>query len=48
MAPFAVKVELFPLHNKVGLPEAVTVGDGFTVMLTTVVDEQLPFDPMTV
>lgn len=48
MAPFAVRVELLPLHSKVGLPDAVTVGDGLTVMLTTAVDVQLPFDPVTV
>jgi len=32
----------------VGLLLAVTVGDGLTVMLTTAVDVQLPFDPVTV
>lgn len=48
MAPFAVNVELFPLHNKVGVPEAVIVGVGVTVILTIAVDVQTPFEPVTV
>jgi len=48
VAPFAVRVELLPLHSKVGLPDAVTVGDGLTLIAIVLVPMQLPFCPLTV
>jgi hypothetical protein len=36
-APLAVNTELAPLHIAVGLADAVTVGNGFTVTLTVAV-----------
>ena len=48
MAPEAVNVELLPLHSNVGLPEAIMVGLGLTVMAIVLVPIQFPFCPDTV
>jgi len=37
LAPLAVNTELAPLHIAVGLADAVTVGNGFTVTVTVAV-----------
>jgi hypothetical protein len=37
LAPLALIVELLPVHMDVGLADAVTVGNGFTVTLTVAV-----------
>jgi hypothetical protein len=48
LAPLAVNVEVCPLHIDVGLADAVTVGNGFTVTLTVVVAVHTSLTPVTV